>query len=158
MNNNFILVLLFICCQISYSQSKKDINEKEIEENDIFSILYEENDSVGLINIYQDYRIEKLVLQHIEQNKRYDGIQGYRINIFFESGLYARQSAVAVQDTFRKYYPYIPSYLKFHTPNFKVYVGDFRTKAEALKFHKRIRRRYPKSFIIKDLINYPRID
>ena len=85
--NFFLVILLFYLCQLIIAQG--------IEEKDIFSNLYEENDSSGLINIYQDYRIENLVIQHIKQNKKQRGIPGYRINIFFESGLNARQQAEA---------------------------------------------------------------
>ncbi len=151
-------ILFFCLFQFLYSQEiTEEIENQEKQEKQIFDILYEENDSCGLINIYQDIRIEDLVLQHIEQNKKQTGIPGYRINIYFESGLSARQQAMALRDTFNVYFSEIPSYLEYQTPNFKVYVGDFRTKAEALKFYKIIRRRYPKAFIVNDQINYPRI-
>lgn len=136
------------------------IISQEIPDNNrenIFSVLDEISDTTGNVNIYQDFVIEELVLKHIEKNKEANGMSGYRINIFSESGQNARQRWIAVKDTFDKYYPEIPSYREYQEPNFKIYVGDFRTKVDALKFHKTIDRIYPKSFIVNTRINFPKI-
>ena len=129
----------------------------------IFEILCDSSDVYGEVNINQDEFIKQLVNQHIEQNKNQRGIPGFRINIFFDSGydnegIDARTRAGAVKDTFDIYYPSIASYFIYEEPNYKVYVGDFRTRTDALKVFKRIRRRYPKAFIVNDRINYFRLD
>ena len=147
-----------IATALVFSQLANAQRLEQIDTTNIFMVLFSEKDSQGIVNIYQDYQIEELVLQHVEKNKKTKGIPGYRINIFSESGQNARQRWVAVEDTFMKYYPEVPSYRDYQEPNFKIYVGDFRTKVEALQFHKRIRYKYPKSFIVNTRINYPPID
>lgn len=126
----------------------------------IFSKLTNDTTSYsGKVKINQDSLIKNMVLRHIELNKKSKGIKGYRINIFFDSGFDsegkdARLRAFAVRDTFKIHYPYITSYIIYDEPNYKVYIGDFRTKTDAYRIHKKIKRKYPKSFIVNDNINY----
>ena len=53
-------------------------------------------------------------------------------------------------------YPGIGVYRTFESPNFKVCVGDFRTKDEALKIYHSLKATYPTAIILKETINYPR--
>ena len=53
-------------------------------------------------------------------------------------------------------YPGIGVYRTFESPNFKVMVGDFRTKDEALKVYQPLKASYPTALLLKDTINYPR--
>ncbi|MFC2138303.1 SPOR domain-containing protein [Bacteroidota bacterium] len=151
--------LLLLLSFFSYSQE----NIQEIKENNIFEILSDSSITYSQVSIHQDEFIKELVLNHIKQNKKQKGILGYRINIFFDSGydregIDARTRARAVKDTFDLYYPHISSYLKYETPNYKVYIGDFRTKTDATKVLKALERYYPKAFIINDRIDYLQID
>jgi hypothetical protein len=45
----------------------------------------------------------------------------------------------------------------FQTPNFKVRIGDFRNKSEALKTKAYIASKYPNAFIVKDNIQFPEL-
>jgi hypothetical protein len=49
----------------------------------------------------------------------------------------------------------VPSYISYTAPNFKVRVGDFRTRLEAVKFMKSIEGQYPTIFIVPDEIALP---
>jgi hypothetical protein len=112
----------------------------------------------GMLILDQDERLGDLVRRHIELNRENKGMPGYRIRIFSESGQRARPNAHNVQATFFNKYPDIETHLEYDPPNFKVYVGDFRTRSEALKMQKKISRDYPYSFIISDQINFPPLD
>ena len=46
-------------------------------------------------------------------------------------------------------------HIKYDAPNFKVRIGDFRTKNEALKLQKQIEGDYPMAFIVPDKIKFP---
>lgn len=110
----------------------------------------------GEIKIFQDGRIDLLIKRHIETNQKLIGVPGYRIRIFSQSGQNARQNANLVRGEFLKKHPDVEGYLTYDAPNFKVYVGDFRTRSEALKFHKKVSRDFPNAFIIADRINVRR--
>ena len=49
-------------------------------------------------------------------------------------------------------------YRTFESPNFKVSVGDFRSKDEALRLFNELKVQYPAAFLIKENINYPLVD
>ena len=59
---------------------------------------------------------------------------------------------------FRSAYPGHGVYRSFSTPNYKVTVGDFRSKSEALELLERIRFDFPKAFVVKEPIHYPVVD
>ncbi len=84
--------------------------------------------------------------------------KNYRIRIFSKSGRGARSEALDVTAKFFNKYPDIETYLEYDPPNFKVYVGDFRTRSKALKMQKEISKDYPYSFIISGWINFPPLD
>jgi hypothetical protein len=112
----------------------------------------------GRLSINQDERLNELLMRHIRINEKMDGMPGYRIRIFSESGQNARPNANNARARFFNKFPEIETYLQWDAPNFKVYVGDFRTRSEALKTFKKIERDYPYSFIVSDRINFPPLD
>ena len=107
--------------------------------------------------VFQDMRINALVYNHIEQNKRKGGVPGYRIRIFSNLGSGARNQSQATKARFYELFPEIPIYREYDSPYFKVYVGDFRTKVDALKDFNRIKRYFTSAFIVPDRINYPEL-
>jgi hypothetical protein len=138
------------------------------------SSVYAQTDTVGLnpgisnqtakmeellnkLPIRQDPRITDLLVRHSQINQRKRGTEGFRLEIFFSSGTKAREQAEKVKNDFNLTFPEIPAYLLFQTPNFKVRIGDFRNKSEALKSKSTISSKYPNAFIVKDLIRFPEL-
>ena len=112
----------------------------------------------GNVKIIQDPRIDSLVNLHIELNEEYSQIEGWRINIFFEAGNNSKRLAVEAKSQFVNRYSDVPCYLVFQEPYYKVRVGDYRTKMEAEKFLHKIEREYPNAFVVKDDINFPKLN
>ena len=112
----------------------------------------------GHLNVIQDARVDTLVNKYIMVNEFDPDIDGYRIEIFFESGNQSKNMAIEAKSEFVNKYPEVPSYLLFQPPNYKVRVGDFRTKMEADKFLKEIKNDYPSAFIVEDKIAFPKLD
>jgi len=88
----------------------------------------------------------------ITRNMQSTGIPGWRIRIFSESGLGAKQAQQQVRARFLSLYPGLDAYNEYDEPFFKVYVGDCRTKSEALKLQDMIRRDFPNSILREDYI------
>ena len=107
------------------------------------------------IVIVQDSKISKLIEDHRAATSKIDFMEGYRVQIFFDSGNNSKSNAEAAKTKFSAQYPEIPIYLSFKEPNFKVRVGDFRTRNEARGFLKQISIEYPNAFVIKDEIKLP---
>jgi len=112
---------------------------------------------LGKLPVRQDARITDLLVRHTQVNQRRRGIEGYRLEIFFSSDSKAREKAMRVKNEFNLIFPTIPAYVSFQTPNFKVRIGDFRNKSEALKSKANIESKYPNAFIVKDMIRFPEL-
>jgi hypothetical protein len=112
----------------------------------------------GELSIYQDSRLETLILRHIEFNKKQSGISGFRIQIFFDSGQTARNNAYEAKAKLLSYFPDEKAYIIFQSPFYKVRVGDFRSKIDALKIFRSVVRKFPNAYIIPDMINFPDLD
>ena len=93
----------------------------------------------------------RMVEKHVELNSRVKTIPGFRVQIASFSGSNSKVSAFNLRDRFMLDYPQMQAYIVFDEPNFKVKVGDFRTRLEAYAFLQQIKETY-KGYIIKDNI------
>ena len=94
----------------------------------------------------------------ISMNMKSSGVPGYRIRIYSESGIGPKQEQQHDRARFLSLYPGVDAYNRYDEPYFKIYVGDCRTRSDALKLHDLIRREFPSSIIIPDYINLKRGD
>lgn len=117
-----------------------------------------QNHGKGQLNVVQDARIDSLLVKYIEINKVNPGIEGWRIEIFFEAGNNSKTMAMEARSGFIGKYTNVSSYLLFQQPYYKVRVGDFRSKVEAEKFLKDIEPDYPNAFVVADEINFPKLE
>lgn len=121
-------------------------------------------DGQGNVVIIQDPDIDTILQKHMEMNEALllntdnYAIDGYRIQIFEESGNKSSTHAREVMAEFSVKYPDIAVYLTWQAPNFKVRVGDFDTRMKAEGFLNKIKRSYPIAWVIRDKIKYPVIN
>lgn len=106
--------------------------------------------------VVQDDDITWLIEKYNTQNQNKPIIAGYRVQIYFDSGNHSKKKANDVKTQFLAKNPDIPCYLVYHAPNFKIRVGDFRSRYEAYKLFREIRSDFPRAFIVKDEINFPK--
>ncbi|HNW49944.1 MAG TPA: SPOR domain-containing protein [Prolixibacteraceae bacterium] len=113
-----------------------------------------ENFTDDHLKIHCDPRVDTLIQIHREENIRKTGIEGYRVQIFQGN----KDAAYQAKARFLSTYENMKVYVLFQSPDFKVRVGDFRTKSEALKLRNQLKNEFPSVFIIDDLISLPEID
>lgn len=89
----------------------------------------------------------------IAKNMKSSGVPGYRIRIYSGSGIGAKEEQQKVRARFLSLYPGLDAYNRYDEPDFKVYVGDCRTRSEALKLNDRIKRDFSNPFIVPYYIN-----
>ena len=111
---------------------------------------------VSQVMVHADNKITGLVEKHVATNKNNAKLMGFCVQICFESGANSRERAEKTRMAFLSKYPKINAYTSFKEPNFRVRVGDFRTRAEARGFREEIIADFPKSFVVKDEIKYPK--
>jgi hypothetical protein len=122
---------------------------------------FTQNNYEGRVIVIQDQLVDTLLQQYdslrfkIMENPDNKAIPGYRIQIFFDSGTNSSDRAKLARDEFMLLFPDIQAYVNWKAPNYRVRVGDFRTRLEAEKVLQTIIADYPNAWVIKDEINFP---
>lgn len=111
----------------------------------------------GSIQLIKPAGLDSL-LEISKNNKAYNKIEGYRIQIFMESGNEAVGRAQEAIATFSEMFPNIETYLSFGQPYYRVRVGNFRTRLEAENQMRNISLHFNKAFIIKEDIEPPKLN
>lgn len=83
-------------------------------------------------------------------------INGYRVRVFYDNAPTARARSESIVKQLKQQFPGVEVYLSFESPNYKVAIGDFRSKDEALAIYNALKYSFPTAYIIKESINYPR--
>ncbi len=102
--------------------------------------------------VVKDKLIDQLVERHKEYNQANPGVDGFRVQIFFDSGNNSKRAATVVREHFMELYPQVVAYLTFKSPYYRVRVGDFRTKLEAEGFLSQLSGQYPNAFSVPDRV------
>ena len=84
-------------------------------------------------------------------------VNGYRIRLYFDSGRGSREASASVIKRFNEKYPNVQAYRTYASPNFKVTVGNFRTRIEAEYLLRRLKADFPDAFIVRERFKYPSI-
>ena len=121
---------------------------------DIFVLLRERENGQGNVTIIQPQGLVGALHNQIYKNGK-RRLNGYRVRIFSGNSQDARRRCDEIAGGFAASYPDIPVYKSYSNPFFKVTVGDFRTRDEALLFAESIAGRYPSAFLVREPINYP---
>ena len=108
----------------------------------------------GNVSFTQPVSVQDALAKHVENNAQKQ-MNGYRIRIFFDNKQTARGDSEAAVGRFKAKYPGYAAYRTFTSPFFKVTVGDFRTRAEALAALKQIKIDFPSAFIVRERFRYP---
>ena len=85
-------------------------------------------------------------------------LSGYRVRIFFDNKQTARSESEETLKRFESMYHDVVAYRTYANPYFKVTVGDFRTRSEAVKLLERIKGAFPSAFVVKENIAFPVVD
>lgn len=113
----------------------------------------------GKVEVIKDPLIDTLIARRPFLNKNNvtgeETANGYRVQIYFGSD---RQAAYNAQAKFMNEYPEMRTYISYNEPNFKVHVGDFRTRLEAQKLQSELNGMFPSLFVIPEKINPPKPD
>lgn len=110
---------------------------------------------MGQVRVKQSEKIRQLLEKHKEISSLYPEIDGFRVQVYFNSGHNSKSQAFEVYKQFIAKHPGTEAYVSYQEPNYKVRVGDFRTRLEAEGFLRKIQADYPSAFVIKDQIMFP---
>ena len=112
----------------------------------------------GYVLIHQDAAIDNLLKKHIQVNEYNPWISGYRVQLFSVSGVNSRDKANLFKAQILSKYPKSKVYIVYQEPYYKVRLGDFRTKINALDFLNSISKYYPSGFVVVDQIRFKAVE
>lgn len=100
----------------------------------------------GTVVIHQSKPISALMdtLKNVEVP-----LPGYRIQVSFGR----KEEVNSIRTDFLHSYPDMGAYISWLQPNFRLRVGDFRTRLDAERFRKNILDDFPGSYIVRDHID-----
>lgn len=112
---------------------------------------------LGSIHYTYDPRIESLIRQQgiPASPNGSPQVAGYRVQLLFDS---EKKIVDEARLTVVSAFPKVDTYVFFNAPHFVLKVGDFRTLLEAERVKEELVKDFPASFIVKEMINLPRID
>ncbi|WP_136481519.1 SPOR domain-containing protein [Cognatitamlana onchidii] len=99
----------------------------------------------GDLTINQSESISKLMTLKKDMYKNENDSNRYKIQIY--SG--GRTLAQEAKEAFSKHFPEWKPTIQYETPNFKIWAGNFRTRLEADRALKQIKKEFPSAFIFK---------
>ena len=97
------------------------------------------------IVVSQDPKFEQLLNEKRKINLSMATTEGYKIQIHKGDSENSRRELAR----FKNDYNYLDATIIFNTPDYKVWVGNFKTKIDAQRHLLEIQRKYPNSIIIK---------
>ncbi len=107
----------------------------------------------GQVVILRDTSVTRLLQNYAAYAESRQSMPGYRIQIYFGTD---RTLANEIRTAFIKDHGSTEAYLLYHQPNFKVRVGDYKTRLEAMKAMQLLSISYPGAFLVKDDVHLPK--
>ena len=109
------------------------------------------------VSVSQGDEAMRIVNDFVDRNSG-KSFPGYRIRIFFDNKQNSRSASEAAVAKFKSIHPGTSVYRTFTNPFFKVTVGDYRTRSEALAALNYIKPDFPSAFIVKEKLRYPAVN
>ena len=126
---------------------------------DVFLVMPQKDKFSGKpgVKINQTGEVRDAMRRHVSENGTRT-MSGYRVRIFFDNKQTARVESEETLKRFESMYHDVVAYRTYANPYFKVTVGDFRTRSEAVRLLERIRGAFPSAFVVKENIEFPVVD
>ena len=98
----------------------------------------------GDLRVESSARINELVAQKTEYSKEKNSYPGYKIQIYYGS----EKECYEIRDEFRTLFQEITTSIVFSTPQWKLQVGEYRTRLEADQSIVGIKKEYPAAIVL----------
>ena len=146
------IVLIISCLPMVLRAQEHEQNEKE---SPLFNQIFKPARGEDRIHLIQEPKLDEILLAFVDQNRKMKGIPCYWIRIYSGSSNNAREEAYETKARFLRKYEGIRNDVIYDDPNFKVYIGGYRSKSETLKLLNTLKRDFPTAFIVYDVIDFP---
>lgn len=139
----------FVVDETQHAGTEVEVDSTLLGKN-IFSLL--SND----VTIVQPTAVRDVIDAQARENEG-TTFNGFRIRLYIGSSPDARETSLATLKKFNSMYPHIQVFRSYTAPNFKVSVGNFRTRVDAELVLREIKDEFPEAFIVRERFKYPSI-
>jgi hypothetical protein len=101
------------------------------------------------IIVIQDQKIEQLLKEKRRINMNNPSNEHYKIQIFYGN---SDESKKKLQE-FKKEFKDVDATIIYNSPNYKVWIGNYKTRIEVEKMFLEIKKKYPNALIMKPNAN-----
>jgi hypothetical protein len=153
-NPNFIRLFTFFII-IIYASS---VNGQQSKRPGVITAITSQKPGEGRVEINQDKKIDDLLRKYIDLNSQKTTITGYSICIFSQSKQsVARTKATQTRANFISNFPGIDATMRYEAPDWRVFVGNFRSRTDAFRLKKQIESMFPNAYIVETQIELSKL-
>lgn len=105
------------------------------------------------LELWIEPAVKRLHAQYVETARKNPGLQGFRVQIYNGT----RQEALRYRRLSLQTFPEYDPYTVYESPEYRIQLGNFRTRLEAERFLKRVKKHFPGSFVIRSEIYFPKL-
>lgn len=134
---------------ISLRQNLKRMKKTLIFISTIFVALASQAQDKAHV-VFHTAALDSLVTYSNKFNYATTSLDGYRIQVYSGSGASARNDSQNAKRQVLEAYPSERTYGTYNAPSWRVRVGDFRFRSEAMPLLSKLRRQFPGCYIVKD--------
>jgi len=147
---NKISTILVLVLLITINLSAQELTLK-LGQNDLFTSQNTERNE-GTIYIVQDAALNNLINKNASLSKEVTHTPGFRIQVYFSSDRAARQEAERIKKDLKTKYSNLAVYIEYKAPFWKVKLGNYKTRNEALRMKNELTGSFPNLWIIKEMV------
>lgn len=107
-----------------------------------YNVTAQTNDAA--LRIESSAHIDEMLAQKKDYNKTIDKFEGFKIQIYYGS----EKECYKVKEEFTSLYPDINTSIIFSTPQWKLQIGNYRTRLEADHAMVNIKKEYPAAIVL----------
>ena len=150
-----LFIAAIICTTSGFTQEEGWMSfPAELDSGEVKKAELDYSAEDGTVTIKKDDRIGKLekFVRSGEESLNGVLIDGYRIMIYFDQD---KSKSEQQKAHFMNLYNEYRTYIDYLAPNYRVRVGNFRTKLEAVKLKQEILMVFPTAIVVKDKVQLP---
>ncbi len=107
----------------------------------------------GNVRVDRPALLDSLIARYRRSNEEYPELPGYRVQLFFGD----REKAEKMRDNFEEEYSEAKAYIDYLAPNFRLRVGNFRTRMDAYRFMQKLGDEFGRPYIVRTKIDPPEL-
>lgn len=106
----------------------------------------------GSVNIeYKGAKLDSLISLSHKIESAQTTLNGYRVQVYSGSGQKSKEEAKAAQAKLQSSFPNEKIYIDYNAPFWRVRIGDFRFRSEALPLLSKVKAQFAGSYTVRDV-------